>query len=98
MGGMVTNYGTDEQLVTQSRDRDLSWFEDEIACTLLMQLAKPAECSMLDKLVSHYVSPQYQKNRTLCAWYGIARSVARWIQDSEKARPQLPAVIQPQRH
>jgi hypothetical protein len=64
-------------------DRELSWAEDELACDLLLCLPLPPDSPELQDIVEFYIDPQYRKSRTLCVWYGIARSVARSIQDGD---------------
>lgn len=70
-------------LPQDSSDRPLSWAEDETACSLLLCLPLPQECSYLPQLVEYYADPMYQKSRTLAVWYGIARAVARLIQEGD---------------
>lgn len=60
-------------------DRELSWEEDELACSLLLCLPLPYD-PWLWGLVEFYAEPQYHRSRSLCVWYGIARAVARLIQ------------------
>ncbi|HXK31481.1 MAG TPA: hypothetical protein VJZ94_01945 [Candidatus Paceibacterota bacterium] len=62
-------------------DRELTWAEDETACSLLLCLPLPPDSPMLENLVLYYAERQYRVSRTLCVWYGIARAVARLIQD-----------------
>lgn len=61
-------------------DRTLSWEEDELACDLLLCLPMPRDPAIL-RLVEFFADPQYHRSRSLCVWYGIARTVARCIQD-----------------
>ena len=67
-------------LAQDFNDRTLSWEEDELACDLLLCLPLPYSPRLLH-LVEFYIAPQYYRSRTLCVWYGIARAVARLIQD-----------------
>lgn len=61
-------------------DRQLSWEEDELACDLMLCLPLPYDPELL-RLTEFYVDPQYYRSRTLCVWYGIARAVARIVQE-----------------
>lgn len=70
-------------LPQESSDRALSWEEDEIACYILGNLPLPVEAPRLYGLISHYIDPEYRKSRTLSVWYGIARAVARLVQDGD---------------
>lgn len=63
-------------------DRPLSWEEDELACSLLLCLPLPYDPWLWD-LVEFYAEPQYHRSRSLCVWYGIARAVARLIQNGD---------------
>ncbi len=64
-------------------DRALSPYEDETACSLLLCLPQPKDAPRLESLVEFFADPQYQPSRTLSVWYGIARAVARLIQDGD---------------
>ncbi len=66
-----------------AQDRELSPHEDETACSLLLCLPLPRDAPRLESLVELYADPEYQRSRTLGVWYGIARAVARLIQDGD---------------
>lgn len=64
-------------------DRELSQAEDETACSLLLCLPFPQHAPRLLSLVELYADPDFRHNRTLGVWYGIARAVARLIQEGD---------------
>jgi len=64
-------------------DRNLAAHEDETACSLLLCLPLPADAPRLQRMIELYADPEHQCNRTLGVWYGIARAVARLIQDGD---------------
>ncbi len=70
-------------LPQESCDRELSWNEDETACYILSRLYLPVQAPKLYGLIGHYIDPEYRKSRTLSVWYGIARAVARLVQDGD---------------
>jgi hypothetical protein len=73
-------------LPQESIDRRLSWAEDSHACQILLKLELPAEVSYLQQLVEYYAEERYWENRSLSVWYGIARAVARTIQEAQEER------------
>lgn len=64
-------------------DRTLSEAEDAGACDALRALPLPPDAPRLAHLVDLYAHPAHAQNRTLAVWYGIARAVARLIQDGD---------------
>ena len=65
------------------KDQLLTREEDESACSLLLCLPLPLGRPELISLVEFYADPAYRISRTLHVWRGIARSVARRIQDGD---------------
>ncbi len=68
-----------EYLVELSRDccdRQLTWFEDERACELLLNLSNLESAPYLRTKVLRYIDPECRPFRTLSTWYCIARTVA----------------------
>ncbi len=73
-------------LPQESFDRQLSWTEDSHACQILLKLELPADITYLRQLVEYYAEDRYWENRTLSVWYGIAKAVARTIQEADEER------------
>jgi hypothetical protein len=72
-----------DALQENSKERRLTWEEDERAIGILKALVPKDEFPQLAKCVANFCHPRHRTERTLCGWYLYSRHVAEHLQDGE---------------